>query len=505
MFWPNSRLSNLPFNESNFGAKSAFSRNQIRFISFMKIKARAEILQYSFDLTESKSQEKVIQNSIVMMDVDSVQEMIREAYRHQKHSKCIELIDAAPASVRNSSQYKILKASCLNNMAGNAEAAHDVLDEVIKSNPKNAFAFYGKGLVFINESKHSEAVKCFEEAIAIDPSEKMIKARQMKERTESMMKTSKIKKKLAASLSQGTKHCIYCKKDFAKSFSLSRHILLHTGEKPHKCPICNYGFIQKSDLRRHLATHSKAFNFKCAECGKPFKTKKNLHCHLSTHSKIRPYKCNFCPKDFKLPRLLKHHEENYHKGNRFNCKTCSKQFPSKFGLTRHNKNCGENAAVGKRGIEAVESPRHEKVEVEELHDVAMHEAEIVDAKAERKKKLIGELNDDNEKDLSRTEPSHSMDEDSLLVEIKSEIFIEPPEIKPVAAIKTVRMKSEFKHEQSSTIKSEELTFGDINCDVDDGSDLAFVMSLLRDISKMSEDQKACFKTRTLATIDDILM
>lgn len=450
------------------------------------------------------------------MDVDSVEEMIREAYKQQKHTKCLELINAAPENVGISSQYKILKASCLNNIAGKSDDAHKVLDEVIKSEPKNAFAFYGKGLVFINESKLSEAVKCFEEAISIDPTEKMNKARQMKTRTENMMKTA-AKVKLETKPEHGKfKHCHYCKKDFSKSFSLSRHLLLHTGDKPHKCPTCGYGFIQKSDLCRHLATHSDKFDFKCQDCGKLFKTKKNLHCHLSTHSDVWPYKCKFCPKSFKLPRLLKHHEQNHLKSHDFGCETCGKQFPSNYFLSRHHKRCRQQAVKTKRALNlklaaverkpAAESPRHQEVEVEELDDALQYEPKAgnIKAKTESEKKLIAEVKiDNNDKIMLHSGKSKPEEVESLLVEIKSEISVEPAEFKRETTVKKVQPKFENQLDSPTTIKGEELTFDDLHSKGDDGSDLAFCMSLLKDISQMSEDKKAYFKRRILATLDDI--
>jgi tetratricopeptide (TPR) repeat protein len=186
---------------------------------------------------------------------ESIEIKIRDAYQHQKHYKCVELIDSLPKETKESSQYRILKASCLNNIPGRSKEALELLDSVINGDPNpNPLAMFGKGLCLINEGNFSEAVKCFGRAIELEPSERMDKARAMKERAEKMMLSAMAKRKEVPKPNENMA-CKVCGKNFTKNFSLSRHMLLHTGERPFHCSICKYGFIQKSDLLRHEATH----------------------------------------------------------------------------------------------------------------------------------------------------------------------------------------------------------------------------------------------------------
>ncbi|XP_044526918.1 zinc finger and BTB domain-containing protein 45 [Gracilinanus agilis] len=100
--------------------------------------------------------------------------------------------------------------------------------------------------------------------------------------------------------------CSHCQKTFSSRKNYTKHMFIHSGEKPHQCSVCWRSFSLRDYLLKHMVTHTGVRAFQCSVCCKRFTQKSSLNVHMRTHRPER-VPCPLCAKVFSHRTLLERH------------------------------------------------------------------------------------------------------------------------------------------------------------------------------------------------------
>ena len=106
--------------------------------------------------------------------------------------------------------------------------------------------------------------------------------------------------------------CNRCARRFTTASSLMIHASTHIAEFPFHCRACFHGFSSKAEMVAHEKRCQKR-HFECYFCKKYVTcTKYDLTRHLRIHSGEKPFRCEICMQRFGWKQVLKEHLNNIH-------------------------------------------------------------------------------------------------------------------------------------------------------------------------------------------------
>ncbi|XP_055307343.1 zinc finger protein 37 homolog, partial [Sitodiplosis mosellana] len=143
--------------------------------------------------------------------------------------------------------------------------------------------------------------------------------------------------------------CDICGHQTMNKSNLTKHMQVHTEEKPFECSICFKSFARNPHLRIHSMTHKDELPNACSECGRRFATSKDKQTH-EMRCQRSLFACSVCHYKTVQKSHLKQHMQSKHGAKRsieshsdqfpFQCSKCLGGYVTEDGKEIHEDSCG---------------------------------------------------------------------------------------------------------------------------------------------------------------------